>query len=178
MLVCRNNPCIIKAYLLISGCLTNLAVAHSKHIMNTESLNYIPQREPFFMIGDVTYAEGNITRTTLDITADNLFVVNGHFTEPGLIENMAQTAGAGTGYRALKDGKPKPMGYIAALKNVNILSLPKVNDRITTEAVFIQNLLNFHLVKGKVMVGDEEVANCEFKIFVTPEGSVRTTKDC
>lgn len=142
--------------------------------MNTETLAYIPQRDPFFMIDEVIFAEGDITRTTLEITPGNLFVTNGHFTEPGLIENMAQTAGAGTGYRAIKGNKPTPMGYIAALKNVNILSLPKVNDTITTEAVFLQTMLNFHLVKGKVMVGDKEIANCEFKIFVTPDKTVES----
>ena len=140
--------------------------------MNTEALAYIPQRAPFFMIDDVIYAEGNITKTNLTIRKDNLFIIDGHFTEPGLIENMAQTAGAGTGYRALKDNKPQPMGYIAALKNINIFSLPALGDTITTEAVFLQALLNFHLVRGKVMVGDKEIANCEFKIFVTPDPQV------
>jgi 3-hydroxymyristoyl/3-hydroxydecanoyl-(acyl carrier protein) dehydratase len=138
--------------------------------MNQQALSYIPQRDPFFMIDDVIFAEGAVTRTELLITPQNLFVVNGHFTEPGLIENMAQTAGAGTGYRAIRDGKPTPMGYIAALKNINIFSLPRISETITTEAVFLQNLLNFHLVKGKIMVGDREIANCEFKIYVTPEG--------
>ena len=139
--------------------------------MNKEALSYIPQRDPFFMIDDVIYAEGPITRTTLAILPGNLFAIDGRFTEPGLIENMAQTAGAGTGYRALKDNKPRPMGYIAALKHINILSLPYVNDIITTEAVFLQNLLNFHLVRARVTVGDKEIANCEFKIYVTPDNN-------
>ncbi len=134
--------------------------------MNPEILNYIPQRAPFIMIGDVISADETATLTSLEITADNLFVSNGVFTEPGLIENMAQTAGAGTGYRAKKEGKPQPKGYIAALKSVNIIELPKVNDTITTETTFLQTLLSFHLVRGKVTVGDKEIANCEFKIFV------------
>jgi len=29
--------------------------------------------------------------------------------------------------------------------------------------------MSFHLVKGRVMIGDNEIANCEFKIFVTPD---------
>ena len=61
--------------------------------MNPRALEYIPQRDPFFMIDDVVFAEGNITRTTLAIKDDNLFVSGGLFSEPGLIENMAQTAG-------------------------------------------------------------------------------------
>lgn len=134
--------------------------------MNQDILNYIPQRAPFIMIGDVVRADETATHTTFKITADNLFVVNGQFTEPGLIENMAQTAGAGTGYLAKHDGKPQPKGYIAALKSVNIFSLPQVNDTIRTETTFMQNVLNFHQVSGRVMLGDKEIANCEFKIFV------------
>lgn len=130
---------------------------------------YIPQRPPFVMLGEVLHADEKYTKTIFAISADNVLVDNGFFTEGGLIENMAQTAGAGTGYRAIHEGKPIPMGYIAALKNVHIMALPKVNDTITTEVTFEQTLMNFHLVKGKVMVGLKEIANCEFKIFVEPD---------
>ncbi len=127
---------------------------------------YIPQRPPFVMISEVVSADEGLTQTTFTIPENNLFVVNGYFTEPGLIENMAQTAGAGTGYRAFHEGKPQPMGYIAALKNVNILALPKANETIVTEATFLQQSLSFHLVKGSVLSDGREIANCEFKIFV------------
>jgi 3-hydroxyacyl-[acyl-carrier-protein] dehydratase len=118
------------------------------------------------MIGELISADDAGTHTTLTIEPDNLFVVNGVFTEPGLIENMAQTAGAGTGYKAKKEAKTQPKGYIAALKHVNIFALPKVNDTIKTEVTFVQNLLSFHLVKGRITLNDVEIANCEFKIFV------------
>ena len=121
------------------------------------------------MIGEVVAADERHTQTTFTITADNVLTNNGYFTEGGLIENMAQTAGAGTGYMAIHNNKPMPMGYIAMLKNVTITELPKVNDTIKTEVTFEQVLLNFHLVKGKVMNGDKEIASCEFKIFVNPE---------
>ena len=121
------------------------------------------------MIGEVIHADEKYTKTTFAISADNVLVDNGFFNEGGLIENMAQTAGAGTGYRAIHEGKPVPMGYIAALKNIHIMALPKVNDTITTEVTFEQTLMNFHLVKGKVTVDDKEIATCEFKIFVDPD---------
>ena len=129
---------------------------------------YIPQRPPFVMIDEVVEANEKYTKTIFTILENNVLTENGFFTAGGLIENMAQTAGAGTGYMAISNGKPMPMGYIAALKNVHIIALPKVNDTIITETTFEQALLNFHLVKGKVMAGDKEIANCEFKIFVDP----------
>ena len=131
-------------------------------------LDCIPQRAPFIMIDEITYAEGDTTRTTFAIDPGNIFITNGHFTAPGLVENMAQTAGAGTGYRAIKANKPTPMGYIAALKNLHVTALPQVSDTITTEAVFLQTMLNFHLVRGSVQLNGKEIASCEFKIFVTP----------
>ena len=121
------------------------------------------------MIDDIISADNKHTHTTFAIAADNIMVENGFFTEGGLIENMAQTAGAGTGYLAMQAGKPTPMGYIAALKNVNIFALPKIGDTIKTEVVFGQIVMNFHQVNGRVLAADKEIANCEFKIFVNPD---------
>lgn len=141
--------------------------------MNTEAATYIPQRPPFVMIGELLSADEKTTRTSFTVTGDNILVTNGHLSEAGLVENMAQTAGAGTGYRIQQSGRPTPVGYIAALKNVNIYALPKVNETITTEITFLQTLLSFHFVKGCVYVGDKEIANCEFKIFENSDQSAR-----
>jgi predicted hotdog family 3-hydroxylacyl-ACP dehydratase len=140
--------------------------------MNTETLSFIPQRPPFVMIGELVSADEATTKTTFRIDADNLFVNNGCFSESGMIENMAQTAAAGTGYKIRKAGLPAAVGYIAALKNVNIFALPKVNDTLTTEVTFLQTLLSFHLVKGAVMLNGEVIAECEFKIFVNPDQTI------
>lgn len=121
------------------------------------------------MIDDVISADEKHTLTSFTIAPDNIMAENGFFTEGGLVENMAQTAGAGTGYMAIKHGKPMPMGYIAALKNVTITGLPKINDTIRTEVNFGQIVMNFHQVQGRVYSGDQEIASCEFKIFVNPD---------
>ena len=148
-----------------------LPVYLKPHIMSDKILTYIPQRPPFVMVGELVSTDEKITKTTFTIPADNLFVVNGHFTESGLLENMAQTAAACTGYKANTEGKPAPVGYFAALKNTKITELPKVNETITTEIIFQQVLLNFHLVTGRVMLGDKEIASTEFKIFLNPDQS-------
>jgi len=134
--------------------------------MSNEIHSYIPQRPPFVMVDEVLHADETLVRTKFTITSDNLFAVNGNFTEPGLVENMAQTAAAGTGYKARQDGKEAPVGYIAALKNLKIDSLPRINDTITTEITFQHTVMNAHIVQGRVMVADKEIANCELKIFI------------
>lgn len=127
---------------------------------------YIPQRNPFVMIDTILQADDKISKTEFSIRDGHLFVVNGCFTEPGLVENMAQTAAAGTGYKLQQEGKPTPVGYIGALKNLNIFSLPHTGDVITTEISFMMQVMNVHIVQGRIYNGGKEIANCELKIFL------------
>lgn len=138
---------------------------------STDILAYIPQRPPFVMISEIMHADDKMSKTSFDIKDDNILVKNGAFTEGGLVENMAQTAAAGTGYYAQKEGRPAPVGFIGALKNLRVNELPKVGDKITTESVTIHQIFNAHVVEGKVTCGDKVMATCEFKIYVQQENN-------
>lgn len=135
----------------------------------TDILPYIPQRPPFVMIDTLERAGADVVATTFTVRAGHLLVSDGFFTEPGLVENMAQTAAAGTGYRAQQEGRPAPVGFIGALKGLQIQELPPVGATIRTEVHFLQQVMQAHLVTGKVMLDDREIASCEFKIFLQPE---------
>lgn len=132
----------------------------------THITEFIPQRAPFVMIDEILQADETVSKTQFEIRAGHLFVENGLFTESGLIENMAQTAAAGTGYKMHQEGKPAPVGYIGALKNLNIVTLPEVGDVITTEVSFLTQVMNVHIVQGRVYSKGAEIANCELKIFL------------
>lgn len=133
----------------------------------TENITqYLPQRPPFVMVDEIVDATEQVSRTKFEIREGHLFVNDGMFTEPGLVENMAQTAAAGTGYHAKQSGKQPVIGYIGALKNLNVMQLPKVGDIITTEIVFKNQVMNVHIVQGTVYNNDIEIANCELKIFL------------
>ncbi|MBL7684227.1 MAG: 3-hydroxyacyl-ACP dehydratase [Flavipsychrobacter sp.] len=129
-------------------------------------LQYIPQRPPFVMIDNIVKADGTISETNFTIREGHLFVEDGKFTEPGLVENMAQTAAAGTGFSLQQQGKEVPVGFIGALKALNILDLPTVGDTITTEVSFKMQVMNVHIVQGRVFNNGNEIANCELKIFL------------
>jgi len=129
-------------------------------------LQYIPQRPPFVMIDSIAKADGTVSETNFTIREGHLFVEEGKFTEPGLVENMAQTAAAGTGYSLMAQGKPVPVGFIGALKALNVLDMPAVGDTITTEVSFKTQVLNVHIVQGRVFNKGVEIANCELKIFL------------
>lgn len=127
----------------------------------------IPQRPPFVMVGRLLFADESTTRTTLRITAENLFVTGGFFREPGLLENMAQTAAAGAGRIARQDNKPVKTGYIISVKNLEIIDLPKTGDDIVTEVKTEGQVMNVTIISGKVWCNDLLMAQCDMKIFIS-----------
>jgi 3-hydroxyacyl-[acyl-carrier-protein] dehydratase len=138
-------------------------------MIQDQVLPFIPQRPPFVMIDKVERADDTTSVTSFTIRPGHLFVENNVFTEPGLIENMAQTAAAGTGFKAQQENKPAPVGFIGALKGLQIRELPQVGETITTTISFVHQVMNAHIVQGTVKIGDREIASCELKIFLQTE---------
>ena len=126
----------------------------------------IPQRPPFLMIDKLLYSGETITQTSFLITEENIFVENEEFCEAGLMENIAQTAAARAGYIARLENKPVSVGYIGAVKNLEITSLPKINDKLITEIKIENQVFDVILISGRVCCEDKLVATCEMKIFI------------
>ena len=61
-------------------------------------LKLIPQRAPIVMVDTLLYFDETKVVSELTILENNMFVQDGYLTEPGLIENMAQTVALYTGY--------------------------------------------------------------------------------
>ena len=61
-------------------------------------LELIPQRPPMVMIDRLMSCDEKQVVTELLIRPDNIFIDHKGFTSPGLMENIAQTAAARTGY--------------------------------------------------------------------------------
>lgn len=135
-------------------------------------MKYIPQAPPFEMIDQLLNANPTESHSQLAIQEDNIFVENGYLTEPGLIENMAQTAAAGIGYLAFSDGATEsPIGFIGQIKNLKIYWLPKVGQRITTH-VSVQNaLLNVRVLTASIHLEENIIATTEMKVFLQENNS-------
>ena len=129
---------------------------------------YIPQRTPIVMISGILEVNGPVTRTGLHITADNIFVEDGVLTAPGLMENIAQTAAARIGYIAKQENSPVPLGFIGAVKDLEILELPPAGQMIETTTEIGGEVFNATMVTGKVMFEGRVMAQCEMKIFINP----------
>jgi predicted hotdog family 3-hydroxylacyl-ACP dehydratase len=137
-------------------------------IQKDDITNYIPQRPPMVMIGGLLEVAATATRTGLQIETDNIFVENGRFTAPGLMENIAQTAAARVGYIAQQENTPVPLGFIGAVKDLEIFELPPVGAFIETVTEIEHQVFNATMVSGKVLLEGRVMAQCEMKIFINP----------
>ena len=132
----------------------------------SEIINYIPQRDPFIAVHDILQATDEFAETQFEVLPESVFVANGLFIEPGLLENIAQTAAAQMGYACKKKGMPAPLGYIANIKNLNVLSLPPVGAVLTTSVQVTNRVLSVILLEGIVRLQGEIICQCEMRIFV------------
>ena len=134
-------------------------------------IKYIPQREPMVMVHNIVEADEDCATTQLEVLSENIFVEGGLFREPGLIENIAQTAAAQMGYAFKSRGMPVPIGYIASVKDLSVFNLPPVGALLTTSTRVTANVMNVTLVEGVVRYNDLIVCSCEMRIFVGKEGT-------
>ena len=134
-------------------------------------LKFIPQRSPMVMIDKLFFSDVEKCITGLHISEENIFCSDGLFREPGLIENMAQTAAVQAGYNSSlnsEQGKYKeaPIGFIGAIKDLKIHFLPAVNSEIVTEIKVTHQIFDATVVNASVSSNGEKAAECELKIFI------------
>ena len=139
-------------------------LAHKSNITQ-----YIPQRFPIVMIHDLVEASDSHAVTHLTIDADNVFNADGFFGEPGLVENIAQTAAVHIGYQCAKKNLPIPIGYIAAIRALHIHKLPEVGKKLTTTVNIMNKVLDLTVAQGKVELEGELLCSCEMRIFAKVE---------
>ena len=136
------------------------------NIEEIEIAKLIPQRKPMIMIDKLLSFSEKEVRTSFKINKKNIFVKNGVLQEVALIENIAQTAAAGTGYNAFSENKTPQKGFIGAVKKFEVHSLPKVDDVVETKLIITAEVLNASIVEGEVYCNSELIAKAELKIFL------------
>ena len=126
----------------------------------------IPQRAPMVMLDAFFDGSETEAHTGLTIQADNLFCVNGLFTEPGLIEHIAQSASAMAGYKAYSQQKTAPVGYIGEVKKFRIFRLPQTGEQLKTSVSILSEMLKISLLSAETKSGNDTIATCQMKIFI------------
>jgi predicted hotdog family 3-hydroxylacyl-ACP dehydratase len=129
-------------------------------------LELVPQRAPFLMVDGILESDEKKTITSFHIKEDNILVKDGKLSEAGLIENIAQTAAARAGVTAIQENRPVAIGYIAAVQNLEIITLPATNNTIHTEIIADNEILNVLLISGKATCNGKLLAKCNMKIFI------------
>lgn len=119
--------------------------------------NYIPQRPPFVFIDAVEHVDAQQARTSFTVTEACLLVTNGVLPLAGLMENAAQTCAARAG---------NTIGYIGAVKQMEVTRFPHIGETITTEAQVVQEVLNICLMDVSARVGNELIATTTLKIAI------------
>ncbi|MBC7891268.1 MAG: 3-hydroxyacyl-ACP dehydratase [Sphingobacteriaceae bacterium] len=145
-------------------------------MLEPNAASLIPQKPPFVMIDRLLDCDEALTRTDTRVRAENIFVKNGEFREPGLIETIAQTAAARVGWLARLQNQPVPVGYIGAVNDLEIFALPAVGELLETELKIETQIFDVILVSGEIRCRDAVVARCKLKIFLssTPQSNPKS----
>lgn len=113
-------------------------------------IQLIPQKPPFVMV-DSLFEYSHLTgKMGFTIPDDNILVQNGQFSEPGVIEHMAQSMSLHRGYRGFLAGLERPeTGFIGSIKSVEVFILPKVGSRLTTYVDIQHEIKNVTMVTAR-----------------------------
>lgn len=133
--------------------------------------DFIPQRPPMVMVDGLVSLDGDVAITFFTVAEDNIFVEDGYLGVPGLVENIAQSAALRTGYRCKSEGVAVPLGFIGALKDLELFGLPKTGTLLNTEVKLLHDVMNASVIEGKVYDGETLLARCEMKVFLLEQPS-------
>lgn len=127
-------------------------------------LYILPQRPPFVFVDRLLHYDEELTRTSFRIPADALFVEDGRFRSAGLVEHMAQSAAARTGYVARYIlHSPVMIGYIGSVRKLRVLRHPRAGETLETSVFVRQDIFGITLTDIEVRSGGELLATASMK---------------
>ena len=145
-------------------------------VSREEIQNLIPQRPPMVMIDCLVDCDEKYAVSMLEIREDNIFTGKNGFTPAGMLEAMAQTAAARTGYLLQNSGseqnKKPPVGVIGSIKNFRLYFEPPVGSLITMTVEIEHEVLQATVISGRVETDGRLAAESELQIFLTEERAV------
>ncbi len=150
-------------------------------VTGEDMLQLIPQRAPFVFVESYYGEIDGAFVTGFTPVAGTLFtgsfsshckedreegVDDVRLTEPGVIENMAQSAAAVTGYQFVSKGESVPVGFIGAVSKFVITEFPPVGEELFTHIRKLGEFGDISLVEAILYCGDRRAASAELKIFL------------
>ena len=133
-------------------------------------LELIPQRYPMVMIDKLIVSDEKRTISGFFLKSDNIFCDSKYLYEPGIIENIAQTAAARIGYICNQKQIEVPLGFIGGIKKLKIYQLPETNTEIITTITIEHEIMEATIISGKIENKEGKLlTECEMKIFIQKE---------
>ena len=126
----------------------------------------IPQRPPIVLVDLLRNVTDSGAETGLTVQENNLFVRDGQFWEPGLIEHIAQSAAAFAGFKGYAAGEKPRLGYIGELKRFIFYARPSVGACLRTMLRVLGEAGGITLLAAETRVNEELVAEGQMKIFL------------
>ncbi|MDR3194742.1 MAG: pseudouridylate synthase [Tannerella sp.] len=128
----------------------------------------LPQRPPFILVDRLIYYDPRKATTLFTVREDRFFCSGGRMQEAGLIENIAQTCAARTGYeQKMASCDDIKIGLIGMIKKMEISRSPRAGEQLETTIVVVEDVFSTSLIEAKVEIEGEVIATCEMKIVLT-----------
>jgi predicted hotdog family 3-hydroxylacyl-ACP dehydratase len=125
----------------------------------------LPQQGKFVMIDHLRYLDETTVISSMTVDDDNIFVEENTFTEPGIIENIAQTAAARMGYIGkYVNGNDVKLGFIGEIKDLVIERCPCTGEELITSVEITTEIFSTLMIQAKVTVNNELIAHGCMKI--------------
>ena len=142
----------------------DLSKPSDEFVSNIDVHTLLPQQEPFVMIGKMEHFDMQCIVTSTIIDSSNIFIENQRLSAFGLTENISQTY---VNRYILK--KEIQIGLIGAIKNLNVIDLPKVNDEIFTKVEVMEEVFGVILASAEIRLKDKVIVSTEIKIGIKEE---------
>ena len=146
-----------------------------RNIENKNFKDFLPHRATMLMVKDLLFIDEESVSSGLPISENCIFIENGYLSASGLIENAAQTSTAIVGQTFfLEDDitgeSNKLIGYINAIRKVEIFQLPKVGEYLTTKASLISRLDTDSMcicnIKSSTFIKEKLIVDCTFNFII------------
>ena len=145
------------------------------NLANKNFKDFLPHRGPMLMVKDLLFIDEKSVSSGLTIVENCIFIENGFLSAAGLIENAAQTSTAivGQGFFSEDDitGESNNLiGYINAIRKVEIFQLPKIGEYLTTKASLISRLDTDSMcicsIKCSTFIKEKLIVDCTFNFII------------
>lgn len=132
-------------------------------IMN-EILQIIPQRPPFVFIDKLIFADESGAEVTYVVKEDCPLICDKKLPLAGILEHVAQSCAARIGHIQSSQNEPIRIGYIGAVKKIELFRSPSVGECLTTKVKLIDCVLDISLLQCDTYVADELIAQTTIKL--------------